>query len=396
MRHSPSTAWIILLVCALGPLDAWARVKLITLPVRDRIDIQLEHPEVTLIEEERLVPLVAGINEIDFSWANTRIDPGSIVFRLVGTDQGEAGPRVLSVSYPPGEQALVWQVHSPSSGTARLRISYVLAGLGRRYAYRAVATRDETQLDLLQYLRIENFANEDFASSRLWTGSGEAIETPVGIDETKKILVARYDDVPFRKTLSCNPARYGYSNRAKNQLRIPIHYVLRNRAGDGLGRSALPPGKVRIFQQDGHGGRAFLGEDWAEHAPVDDELALFVGEARDLSVRRVIARRERTRIAGELHDYDVVVRYEIENFKDERVTLDIVEDLVHLREEVRGSSPRDVEYVLEADSSVIEGLDTEKSDQQKLVFHVELPPRGSEHDVRKIVHSLHVRLKNEW
>jgi hypothetical protein len=272
----------------------------------------------------------------------------------------------------------------------------VLGGLGRRYAYRAVATQDETRLDLLQYLRVENFGNEGFETSRLWVAPGKAIDKPIGIDETKKVLVARYDDVPLRKTLSCNPAQYGYSNRAKNQLRIPIHYVLRNEVASGLGASALPPGKIRIFQEDGHGGRAFLGEDWAGHAPVDDELALFIGEARDLSVRRVIARRERTRIAGELQEYDVVVRYEIENFKDEPVTLDLIEDLVHLRDEVRGSSPRDVEYVLEPDSSVLDGLDTEKSDQQKLVFHVELPPRGSEHDARKIVHNLHVRFKNEW
>jgi hypothetical protein len=396
MRHPLQFTWLVLLIWALVPHDAWARVKLITLPVRERIDIQLEHPDVTLVEEERLVPLVAGTNEIDFSWANTRIDPGSIVFRLVNSDQGEAGPKVLSVSYPPAEKALIWQVHSPSSGAARVRISYVLGGLGRRYAYRAVASLDETRLDLLQYLRIENFGNEGFESSRLWIAPGKAIDKSIGIDETKKILVARYDDVPLRKTLSCNPAKYGYSNRAKNQLRIPIHYVLRNRAASGLGASALAPGKIRIFQEDGHGGRAFLGEDWAKHAPVDDELALFIGEARDLSVRRVIARRERTRIAGELHDYDVVVRYVIENFKDEPVTLDIIEDLVHLRDEVRGSSPRDVEYVLQSDSSVLEGLDPEKSDQQKLVFHVELPPRDGEHDAREIVHTLHVRFKNEW
>ena len=37
----------------------------------------------TLVEEERIVPLVKGENQVDFSWANTQIDPGTIVFRVV-------------------------------------------------------------------------------------------------------------------------------------------------------------------------------------------------------------------------------------------------------------------------------------------------------------------------
>jgi hypothetical protein len=48
--------------------NAWGRVKLITLPVRERVEIQLDHPEATLVEEERIVPLVKEENQIDFSW----------------------------------------------------------------------------------------------------------------------------------------------------------------------------------------------------------------------------------------------------------------------------------------------------------------------------------------
>ena len=65
------------------PDNAWGRVKLITLPVRERVEIQLDNPGATLVEEERIVPLVKGENQVDFSWANTQIDPGTIVFRVV-------------------------------------------------------------------------------------------------------------------------------------------------------------------------------------------------------------------------------------------------------------------------------------------------------------------------
>src|SRR6188472_2695543 len=89
------------------PDAALARVKLITLPVRERVEIQLDNEQATLVEEERIVPLVEGENQVDFSWANTQIDPGSIVFRVLG-GAGKDAPdvNVLSVSYPPNESAL--------------------------------------------------------------------------------------------------------------------------------------------------------------------------------------------------------------------------------------------------------------------------------------------------
>jgi hypothetical protein len=51
------------------PAEAWARIKLITLPVRERVEVQLDNPNATLVEEERIVPLVKGVNQVDFSWA---------------------------------------------------------------------------------------------------------------------------------------------------------------------------------------------------------------------------------------------------------------------------------------------------------------------------------------
>ena len=109
------------MVLLLGiPHAAQARVKLITLPVRERVEIQLDNAQATLVEEERIVPLVKGENQVDFSWANTQIDPNTIVFRVVapvGDKSLEA--KVLSVSYPPNEAALVWSVGASDSGSAQ-------------------------------------------------------------------------------------------------------------------------------------------------------------------------------------------------------------------------------------------------------------------------------------
>jgi len=103
-------------------------IKLITLPTRQRVEIQLDHLSATLVEEERIVPLAAGVNDVVFAWANTSIDKESIQFRCL-TDPDNI--KVLSVSYPPNENALTWQVASPRAASARVRISYIIAGLDK-------------------------------------------------------------------------------------------------------------------------------------------------------------------------------------------------------------------------------------------------------------------------
>jgi len=47
-------------------------------------------------------------------------------------------------------------------------------------------------------------------------------------------------------------------------------------------------GKVGIFQKDGRGGEAFIGEDWGAFTPIDDEMKLYLGLARDVVVRRKV------------------------------------------------------------------------------------------------------------
>lgn len=388
---------LVLLLLAVMPLETMARIKLITLPVRERVEIQLDHASATLVEEERIVPLVKGINQVDFSWANTRIDPDSILFRMLpGQTDAEVDARVLSVSYPPNENALVWSVGADRSGSARVRISYLLGGLGKSFHYRAVASKDESNLQLLQYLRLKNHSNESYARSQLWVGFGDQIQRPVGLNETKDLLLKRYPKVQIQKRYTVDVTEYGYIQAARKKLKVPMHYVLKNDAAHGLGQASLPFGKARIFQQDGKGGTTFVGEDWGSFTPRDDEMQLYLGVARDIVVKRTIERSERNRISGNLYDYDVVVKYEVENFKDQPVTLDIREQLSRLRSELGFNSRRAVQWKLGRDTTLPGGPDLEKSDANKLLFHVDLVPKSSSGKAQKQVYRLHLVLQNEW
>ncbi len=383
---------------------AHARIKLITLPLRERVEIQLDNPNATLVEEERIVPLVKGVNQVDFSWANTQIDPNTIVFRVIPRVEAKeqakpgAGPldvKVLSVSYPPNEAALVWQVASSDSGSARVRISYILGNLSKSFNYRAVASNDEKTLTLSEYIRIQNLANESFGSTGLWAGFGPRFLKPIGTNETKEMLIEKYSQVPVKKTYTADPQQFGYLDRPQNKLLIPMHYVLKNDKASQLGRAPLQYGKVRIFQEDSHGGTAFLGEDWGKFTPLDDEMRLSVGTAQDVVVKRTIDKNEQKRVAGNLYNRAVVVKYEIENFKDKAMTLDISENIRALRNEVAGDTGRDVQWSL-GEGTTFGQPDKEKSTFEQVLFHVNLPARGADEKAVKTIHKLDVLIKNEW
>src|SRR4051812_12313890 len=303
----------------LAPSTAFARVKLITLPPRERVEVQLDNPNATLVEEERIVPLVKGENQVDFSWANTQINPDTIVFRVVApVGEKKLDVKVLSVSYPPNEQALVWSVGSSDSGSARIRISYILGNLSKNFNYRAVASRDEKTLTLAQYMRLQNFANEEYGKTELWAGFGKEFLKPIGLNETKEMLISKSEKVPVKKTYTASIAEFGYLDQPQNKLRIPMHYVLKNDKANNLGVAPLNDGKVRIFIEgtEKEKGTTFLGEDWGRFTPIDDEMRLYLGVAQDIVVKRTIDKNENQRIAGNLFNQVVVIKYEIENFKD--------------------------------------------------------------------------------
>lgn len=376
-----------------GPAgSARCDVKLIALPVRERVEVRLDRPGITLVEEERTVPLAAGSNEVVFAWANAAIARETIQLRCVSDP---AGVVVVAASQPPGQNSMIWTVHAPKAGPATMRISYVIGGLDKSVEYRAEVARNERTLTLRQFVNLHNRTPEGFGEAGMSIGFGERLEAPIGANETRQLLLGRFDGVPVRKTYTADLANYGMLDPAKRQLKIPMHYVLVNSAAGGLGRTPLEPGKARVFQDDGRGTSAFLGEDWAAFAARDDELRLFIGTARDVVVTRTIERVERKETAGPLADFDIVVKYECENFKDEPVTLDLFESIPQLRTETIGPPSRAIEWTL-GEGGTLRQPDPVKSNAERLRFTVDLPPRGADQKAVKRTETVNVILKNEW
>ncbi|HSV27337.1 MAG TPA: hypothetical protein VLH60_05540, partial [Sedimentisphaerales bacterium] len=152
---------------------AEARIKLVALPERAAAVIRLDNPQATLIEEERVLTLRRGLNKVDFSWRGVSIDMDSI--RLQPLDRPDK-VELLSVSYPPGEAALVWDISSEGDFAERVRISYLLSNIDRIVTYKVVADKAETFVDLKSYLVLRNFSGEDFDNASVMLDYGKAFE----------------------------------------------------------------------------------------------------------------------------------------------------------------------------------------------------------------------------
>jgi hypothetical protein len=67
-----------------------AAVDLVTLPTRDATQLTIYNSEdITMVREHRLLTVKEDVNVIQFSWANTLIDPTSIEFRILDQQDKE-------------------------------------------------------------------------------------------------------------------------------------------------------------------------------------------------------------------------------------------------------------------------------------------------------------------
>ena len=65
-------------------LTAQARINVVTLPARDSVQLTIYNSvDLTLVRERRVLTFRKGLNRLEFSWANTLIDPTSVEFRAV-------------------------------------------------------------------------------------------------------------------------------------------------------------------------------------------------------------------------------------------------------------------------------------------------------------------------
>ena len=162
---------ILLLIIATVAGTTKAKVDLVTLPSRDTVQLTIYNSaDMTLVRESRALTLKDGENKLQFSWANTLIDPTSLeMLPKANADKIS----IAELVYPPRVRNLgLWNIESDVAVKVPVEISYLTSGLSWRAFYMGTLTEDEKTMLLKGYVVVTNNSGEDYenAQTRLIVG----------------------------------------------------------------------------------------------------------------------------------------------------------------------------------------------------------------------------------
>jgi hypothetical protein len=143
-----------------------ARINVVTLPDRDSVQLTIYNSaDLTLVKETRHLTFRKGINKLEFSWANTLIDPTSVEFRALSH---VSEVEVVDVSFPPRvTNTLEWRINSEFAGDVVVEIRYFTSGISWSADYVAEASKDEKLIDFSGAVRVNNNSGEDYENAQV-------------------------------------------------------------------------------------------------------------------------------------------------------------------------------------------------------------------------------------
>ena len=226
---------------------------------------------------------------------------------------------------------------------------------------------------------MRNFSGEDFEKATVLLDYGKAFEQGIKHEETKRLLFLKANKLPIEKVWTFDARTMTWDpEKVNDNVGIPVSYRIKNSKPEGLGNNALWGGKVRLFQQDGHGSTIFLGEDSSGLVPVGEKMEITMGKSRDIVVTQRKMKEKRVNLTKNtsghtvLYDMDTLIHAEVENFKDKPATLTMIQQIPGQWE------------MKECNETY------EKKDYQTLKFEIQLKPKEKK---KLIMHYLRKNLR---
>ena len=166
---------VLLSLCALPPSAFAQNIDMSTLPPRDSVQLTIYNGEdLTLVRETRRITVAKGVTELQFSWANTLIDPTSVTLRLP-----DRRLELIDTRFPHERpQTLHWAVRSEFDGDTSVEISYFTSGISWAADYVGVVAADERSMRFEGFVTITNNSGEDYenANIRMVVGTINLVE----------------------------------------------------------------------------------------------------------------------------------------------------------------------------------------------------------------------------
>ncbi len=333
----PRTLILLALIPLLAGTALAENVDLVTLPNREGVQLTIYNSEdITFVKEKRYVTVKRGANKLQFSWANTLIDPSSVEFRpLEHADEVDIADTVFPGQKP---QFLIWNIDSAFEGQLLVEVSYFTSGLTWQMDYVGVTNPEEEQMDFRGHVRVFNNSGEEYedAQIRLIVGNINLVEKIAQLARRKGIpmpkpgspMMQRLQRDASKAAFDLAAAREGaaratgakaivkegiseyfmftvegtetikngwskrmqaiksetakfeivYRMRAHQYGPRPVRFFIwRNDKEHELGESPMPDGKIRIFRENGKDGLSYLGEQTVRYVPVKAPIEVNVG-----------------------------------------------------------------------------------------------------------------------
>jgi hypothetical protein len=344
---------LLLFTCRL----ASARINLVTLPGRDTVQLTIYNSaDLTMVKETRHLTFRKGLNRLEFSWANTLIDPTSVEFRAV--TRADAVD-VLDVSFPPRvANTLEWRIQSEAAGEVEVEIRYFTSGIAWTADYAAEAGRDEKAMTLAGAVKVMNNSGEDYenAQVRLVVGVIRLVEEiarlardnenreqvvehlrsralgertvtralAVSLDQADKAQAEKPKEIvkeslseyflytvegrdtiptgwskrlPSFKTAGVPITSYYKFEKERWGEAVMRYYRFTNSEPSKLGQEPLPDGAVMAFRLATDDKLyAFVGRTSVKYIPVNETVELELGNDREVLVKGTLMNWEKTDI----------------------------------------------------------------------------------------------------
>ncbi len=164
-------------VLFLTPVIHAKNIDLSTLPSRDSVQLTIYNSEdLTLVRETRKISIKKGQNQLQFSWANTRIDPTSVQVKFLShPTEMELNRSTFPHDKP---QMLYWNIKSSLEVLATVEISYFTSGITWQADYSGIIDQSGQTMDLDSFVTVTNHSGENYenAQVRLVIGNINLVE----------------------------------------------------------------------------------------------------------------------------------------------------------------------------------------------------------------------------
>ncbi len=222
---------------------------------------------------------------------------------------------------------LVLQLENDNPAPQEIQLGYLTSGLSWRADYVASLNDEENKIDLNGWVTLTNQSGtaypdallqlvagdvqqvqqamprlrstvmmesaavaDDFAEESLFDYHLYTLDRPTTIanQQTKQVNLMSADTVPVEKRYMIDSAGHYFTGRAVASIKQPVgvYLALKNDQESNLG-IPLPGGVIRVYKNDSAGRTQFIGEDKIDHTPEDEDILLKLGNAFDVTAKRI-------------------------------------------------------------------------------------------------------------